>query len=633
MYNFQNINLHFGDFHVFENISFVITKGEKIALLGKNGAGKTTLFKVMTDELKPDTGSKSLPAGTRIGYLSQHLEIDESITIMDTCLACFQDLIDAQKRIDDINLQLQDNPEGELLERLLEEQNQLLTKIQSSDSSNPEAQAGKVLKGFGFKHEQFDNPVSTLSGGWQMRVQMAKLLLTQPDLLLLDEPDNHLDIEALIWFEKYLQNYPGAVLFISHDTDFISNLANRILELSNRSLDDYKLPYKKYLDAKALRQEKELQAFKNQQKVIKDKERTIKRFMAKATKTKMAQSMKKQLDKIERVELSSVDITVMNIRFPLTVQPGKVVATVKDCDKSYGDNHVLDKVDLLVERGQKIAFVGQNGQGKSTLVKIIADSIPYNSGTVDLGHNVILTYFAQDEAEKLDTKITVLETLEKEADPELHSKCRNILGSFAFSGEDVEKKVSVLSGGEKSRLAMACLVSKKSNFLILDEPTNHLDIHAKAILKQALIDYPGTLIIVSHDREILRGTVDITYEFRNRKLIQHLGDLDYVLQKREMSDVRDLATSSDNSKAKKKQNKSTDLSYEERKKINRNISRIEKKIAEAEKNIKELQNKLMDPDFYNSAEGPKAIKELNLSEEAVEKLNGEWDEWVTKLPD
>ncbi len=632
MYSFQNINLHFGDFHVFENVSFVISKGEKVALLGKNGAGKTTLFKVITDQLKPDSGNKSIPSGTRIGYLSQHLEIDKSLTIMDSCLSCFQELLDSQKRIDEINEELQRDMEMERMNSLLEEQNVLLTKLQSSDISNPEAEAGKVLKGFGFHHTQFNNPVATLSGGWQMRVQMAKLLLMQPDLLLLDEPDNHLDIEALIWFEKYLKNYSGAVLFISHDTDFISNLANRIMELSNRKIDDYKIGYKKYLEAKALRKEKEEQAYNNQQKVIKDKERTIKRFMAKATKTKMAQSMQKQLDKVERVEISAEDKTVMNIRFPMTMNPGVVVTTVNGCDKSYGDNHVLDKVDLKVERGQKIAFVGQNGQGKSTLVKIIAGAIPHDAGQVELGHNVMLTYFAQDQAEQLDTKMTVLEALENEADPELHSKCRHILGSFAFSGEDVEKKISVLSGGERSRLAMACLVSKKSNFLILDEPTNHLDIDAKAILKQALIDYPGTLIIVSHDRDILRGTIDVTYEFRNKKLIQHLGDLDYVLQKREMENVRDLATKTE-SKKEKKTKKKEELSYDERKKINRNISRIEKKISELESRAKEIQELLCDPEFYNSEKGPAAMKELNGIEPEIEKYSEEWDTWVSKLPD
>lgn len=632
MYTFQNINLHFGDFHVFENVSFVISKGEKVALLGKNGAGKTTLFKVMTDQLKPDSGNKSIPTGTRIGYLSQHLEIDKNLTIMDSCLSCFQEHIDAQKRIDEINAELQHDLDMDRMNSLLEEQNLLLTRLQSAEVSNPEAEAGKVLKGFGFQHTQFHDPVATLSGGWQMRVQMAKLLLMQPDLLLLDEPDNHLDIEALIWFEKYLKNYSGAVLFISHDTDFISNLANRIMELSNRKIDDYKLGYKKYLEAKSLRKEKEVQAFNNQQKVIKDKERTIKRFMAKATKTKMAQSMQKQLDKVERVEISAEDKTIMNIRFPMTMNPGVVVTTVDGCDKSYGDNHVLDKVDLKVERGQKIAFVGQNGQGKSTLVKIIAGAISHDSGKVELGHNVMLTYFAQDQAEQLDTKITVLEALEKEADPELHSRCRHILGSFAFSGEDVEKKVSVLSGGERSRLAMACLVSKKSNFLILDEPTNHLDIDAKAILKQALIDYPGTLIIVSHDRDILRGTVDLTYEFRDRKLIQHLGDLDYVLKKREIENIRDLATKSESKKVKKTK-KTDDLSYEERKKINRNISRIEKKIDATESKMKELQTALCDPEFYNSDKGQAAVKELSSLETELEKHNEEWDQWVTKLPD
>lgn len=626
--------MHFGDFQIFDDVSFVISPGEKVALVGKNGAGKTTLFKIINNELSADSCDRTLPAKTKIGYLSQHLTSNQDQTIMENCLSCYKDYFDKQKRIDEINQALQNDMPEDKMNALLVEQSDLLTALEAMDVNNPEADASKVLKGFGFKDSQLHDKISTLSGGWQMRVEMTKLLLNKPDLLLLDEPDNHLDIEALIWFEKYLINYPGAILFISHDIDFMSNIASRILELSNRKLNDYKLNYKKYLAAKELRKEKEEQAYNNQQKVIKDKERTIKRFMAKATKTKMAQSMQKQLDKLERVELSKDDITQMNIQFPVVGSTGKIVSTVENCDKSYGDNEVLKSVSLEIERGQKIAFVGQNGQGKSTLVKIIAELIPYNAGKVELGHNVILSYFAQDQAEKLDNNKTVLETMETAADPELYTKCRNILGSFAFSGEDVEKKVSVLSGGEKSRLSMACLVSQKSNFLILDEPTNHLDIHAKAILKQAIIEYPGTMVIVSHDRDILRGTIDITYEFRDKNIIQHLGDLDYVLEKRKLEDVRELSkASTKESVSKQKKESSEELSYEERKKINRNISRMEKKIDKLETEKTEINNQLIDPQFYNSPDAAQAMKRLSEIDTELETANQEWDEWVSKLPD
>ena len=367
--------------------------------------------------------------------------------------------------------------------------------------------------------------------------------------------------------------------------------------------------------------------------IIKEKERTITRFMAKATKTKMAQSMKKQLDKMERLEMTEDDITNIKINFPVVSNPGKIVATVDKATKSYGEKLVLDEVSIELERGQKIAFVGQNGQGKSTLVKMIADKIPYNTGKVELGHNVIVSYFAQDQAETLDTKLSVLETMEDKADPELQTKCRHILGAFAFSGEDVEKKVSVLSGGEKSRLSMACLVSQKSNFLILDEPTNHLDIHAKAILKQAIIDYPGTLIIVSHDRDILRGTVDITYEFRDQKIIQHLGDLDYVLEKRKVEDVREFALQEKAiAKAKNQEvKKESTLSYNERKQINRNISRLEKLINKGETEKKSIHEKLLDANYYSSPEGTADLKRLSEIDEELEKHTVEWEEWVNKL--
>lgn len=465
-----------------------------------------------------------------------------------------------------------------------------------------------------------------------MRVQIARLLLQSPDLLLLDEPDNHLDIEALIWFEKYIKAYPGSVLLISHDVEFMSNTAQRIFELANRSLSDYKMGYRRYLEEKAVRLEKEAQAFANQQKLIKDKERTINRFMAKATKTKMAQSMKKQLDKIERIELESQDITSINIQFPQTKASGKEVIKINKLSKSFGDNHVINNLDMLVERGQKIAFIGQNGQGKSTLIKMIAGTLKPDSGSIEQGYNLELSYFAQNQSERFDNKLNVLETLEMEADPQFHASARKILGAFAFSGEDVYKKVSVLSGGEKARLALACLVSRKSNLLLLDEPTNHLDIHSKSLLKDAIKNYPGTLIIVSHDREILRGIIDISYEFRDGLIHQHLGDLDYVLSKRAAEDMREFELKTGDKNVKNaEQTKKQNLDYNQLKQINRNISRVEKKIEQTEKDLALIQEKLIDLEFYKSEEGQKAIKNLQRLEESLEELNVEWDEWVSKL--
>jgi len=630
VYAAQNITLYFGSHHLLDNVSFVISPGDKVALIGKNGAGKTTLFKILSKEITPDDGNVTMPKGTKVGYLSQHFDFDESKTIRQICEECFKEYYDLENLIASKHNLLSTEKDEEAINKILEDIGDLEVKRSATQTSNPAAETEKILKGFGFKESQFDNPVSTLSGGWKMRVQMSKLLLSKPDLLLLDEPDNHLDIEALIWFEKYLKSYSGAILFISHDIQFMSNLATHILELGNRKIFSFKGSYKRYVEAKAVRMEKEQQAFVNQQKVIKDKERTITRFMAKATKTKMAQSMKKQLDKMDRIELESEDITQINIVFPVTGSTGKIAVKVEEASKSYGDLKVLENINLEIERGQKIAFVGQNGQGKSTLVKMIADQIGYESGKVELGHNVILSYFAQNQSDVLDEKLTVLETLESKADPEYFTKCRKTLGAFAFSGDDVHKKVSVLSGGEKSRLSMACLVSQKSNFLILDEPTNHLDIYAKAILKQAIIEYPGTLIIVSHDREILKGSIDITYEFRDKKIIQHLGDLEYVLNKRKTDDVRKFVTDGEN-KPSVPEKKKDNLSYEQRKQLNRKISKTEKEINKKEGLIKSIHDKLLDPTFFNSPDSAKAMKDLKVYEAEIEKLTEDWEELVTQL--
>lgn len=617
----------------------MLNDGDKAALIGRNGAGKTTLFKIIKGDLSSDSGEVVMPKNCNIGYLSQHFNLDESKGIMDTCLECYAEYFDLETLIEEKNVALSTEKDQKVLSELLNEITDLNIKLSTLEVNNPHAESSKILKGLGFKEEQFSDPISSLSGGWKMRVQMSKLLLSKPDILLLDEPDNHLDIEALIWFEKYLKTYPKALLFISHDVEFMGNIANNIFELSNKKIFTFKGTYKRYLDSKEVRLEKEQQAFVNQQKEIKQKEKIITKFMAKATKTKMAQSMKKQLDKLERIEIESDDITQININFPVTGSSGKVVVKVENASKAYGDHKVLEGINLEVLKGQKVAFVGQNGQGKSTLVKMIAGAIKYNSGSVELGHNVIVNYFSQDQSEVLDDKLTVLETIESLCDPDYYTSCRKTLGAFSFSGDDAGKKVSVLSGGEKSRLAMACLVSQKSNFLILDEPTNHLDIHSKAMLKQAIIEYPGTLIIVSHDRDILKGSIDITYEFRDRNVVKHLGDLEYVLSKRDTQDIREFEVSQGDDNAEKiaspvneKSNK-IELSYEERKTINKRISKAEKAIARLEKEIANINDKLMDVAFYNSDEGTQALKSIKGKEEELEKANEDWDEWVTKLED
>jgi len=631
MYYIRDIGLSFGGRQIFENISFMINPNEKLGLIGRNGAGKTTLFKVMTGELTPDSGSIDLPKGVSIGVLAQFLPENKDSTIIDETMSILTEYVSVDKKISELEVQiasgtLDDNQMTKAIEQLTD---QIDRKTMMYDF-NPEAEAEVLLKGLGFKPDQMKDKIGTLSGGWQMRIELAKLLLTRPDILLLDEPTNHLDIESIIWFEQYIKDYPKAVILISHDEEFMNNSVNRIVEITTGGIFDFKGTYRKYLVHKANMLEVNASAFENQQKVIKEKEMLIDRFRAKATKAKMAQSMIKQLGKLERVELINEDKSAMSVRFPYAGRSVKSVARVENLSKSYGDNKVLIDVDIEILKDEKVSFVGQNGMGKSTLLKAILSKIPIDKGSVKLGDNVVLGYYAQDQSDTLDGSLTILETIERNAHPDYYTAARKILGSFLFSGEEVEKKVSVLSGGERARVALACMVAQPANFLVFDEPTNHLDVTSKRILKDAIIGFEGTVLIVSHDRSFLENMSPRTIEFRDHKLIEHLGDINYVLEKRKMDNLRTLTLSEEKKQTKKEVKKST-LNYDERKKLQRKINYAERDITKFEEKITAIQAEMEDPNFFMQSDSDAKVKELAKIEKDLELKMEEWEELTNKM--
>lgn len=626
MLNIHNLSVSFGGTYLFEEVTFRLGAGDRVGLVGKNGAGKSTMLKILSGELPPDSGVIATEKEVRIGFLKQDIDFIKGRTVLEEAYQAFEEIKKAEARIDKINHQLatRTDYESDEYSKLIEDLSDVTHHYEILGGYNYVGDTEKILLGLGFKREDFDKPTDTFSGGWRMRIELAKLLLQYNDVLLLDEPTNHLDIESIIWLEQFLRNYPGVVVIVSHDKMFLDNVTNRTIEISLGKIYDFNKPYTEYLELRHEIREKQLATQKNQEKKIEHTEKLIEKFRAKASKASMAQSLIKKLDKIDRIEVDEDDNSVMNISFPVSVTPGRVVVEAEHLTKKYGDKTILKDISLLVERGSKIAFVGQNGQGKSTLIKAITKDIDCQ-GNIKLGHNVQLGYFAQNQAEYLDGEITLLETMEHAATDSNRSKVRDMLGAFLFRGDDVEKKVKVLSGGERNRLALCKLLLQPINVLVMDEPTNHLDIKSKNVLKAALQKFEGTLLLVSHDRDFLQGMSNIVYEFKDRQIREYLGDINFYLEQRNMQNMREVEKRDVVVKEAPKEDRQ--VSYQDQKKnkaLQNRLSKIESQIQQLEKEIQkddralaENAEKLMgDPTFFIAYENKK--KDLDA-------LMGEWE--------
>ncbi len=628
MIHVSNLSVLFGGDPLFNQINFRLTKGDRVGLIGKNGAGKSTLLKILSGEISDYEGDMSYPKGTKIGILKQDIDFDEGCTVLDEAYKAFEEIKTLEKQINSINhsLQTRVDYESESYQDLIINLTELQQQLQLLGGYSYQGTAERVLKGLGFKESDFEKLTNEFSGGWRMRIELAKLLLQNNDIMLLDEPTNHLDIESIIWLEKFLQSYPGCVVIVSHDEMFLDEVTNRTIEISLGRIYDYPKPFSEFKLLRHEIREQQLAAQKNQQKEIEQTEKLIEKFRAKASKASMAQSLIKKLDKVERIEVDKEDNAQMNVHFEISRQPGKVVYHSESISKSFGNNKVLSDVSFEIERSDKIAFVGQNGQGKSTLAKILVSELDFE-GDLKIGHNVEIGYFAQNQAEYLDLNKTVLDTMIDAADAKSRPKVRDILGSFLFRGDDVDKFVKVLSGGERNRLALAKLLLSPFNVLIMDEPTNHLDMQSKDVLKRALNNYDGTLIVVSHDRKFLQGLANTVYEFRNGNVKEFLGDIDAYLEEREFEDMR-AVESDEELKPKKNESKpANNRSFKEQKKLKsltNQLSKVESKINKLERTIEEMDSQLAnDPELASNTD---FFSEYEATKEELDKLMRKWEE-------
>ena len=594
MISVRNLTVEFSARTLLDNINYVINRRDRIALVGKNGAGKSTMLKIIAGLQRPSSGSVDVPQGVTIGYLPQHMTTEDTCSVVDEARKAFGHLKEMQQQLDSLNLELAERTdyESDAYAELIERVSTMTERMAMEDGSGGEAEIEKTLLGLGFTREDFDRPTSEFSGGWRMRIELAKLLLRRPDVLLLDEPTNHLDIESIQWLEQFLIQKAGAVVLVSHDRAFIDNVTNRTIEISLGRIYDYAVNYSKYVVLHQERIEQQMRAYQNQQKQIADTEEFIERFRYKATKAVQVQSRMKQLAKIERIEVDEVDTSRLNLRFPPAPRSGDYPLIVENLGKKYGDHQVFADATFTIKRGEKVAFVGKNGEGKSTLVKCIMHEIPFD-GTLRIGHNVKIGYFAQNQAQLLDPDVTVFDTIDRVAVGDIRLKIRDILGAFMFGGEASDKKVKVLSGGEKTRLAMIRLLLEPVNLLILDEPTNHLDMATKDILKQAIKDFDGTVIVVSHDREFLDGLVEKVYEFGGGKVRECLGGIYEFLEKKKLDSLQELERRVQPAKQAAKQpdlpTEERKLSYEEKKERDRTINRATRKVREAETEIAAIE--------------------------------------------
>lgn len=642
MLSVQGLGLHHSGNYLFRDVNFTIKRADKIGLVGKNGAGKSTLLKILSNEINFYEGNVVPEGNITIGILKQDLDFVKGRSVWDETIQAFEQINKWQSELEQVNEQLatRTDYESEEYTNLIHRMTDLNDLLQHHDAYNLEGDVEKVLLGLGFKADDFNKITDTFSGGWRMRIELAKLLLQNNDLLLLDEPTNHLDMESIIWLENFLKDYSGAIVLVSHDKQFMTAVCNRTFDVNNKKIDDYKANYSKYLELRKERREKLMQAKKNQDAEIKQMEDNINKFRASATKASFAQSLIKKLEKIERIEIDNEDISKFNIRFEPSITPGKVIFEAENLGKSYGDKQVFDNVNFFVERGDRIALLGQNGQGKTTLAKILSGNIKDFSGTWNLGHNVNIGYFAQNQEEVLDPNKTVLQEAEDTATEETRPRVRDLLGSFLFSGEDVEKKTKVLSGGERNRLALCKLLLRPFNTLIMDEPTNHLDIQSKEIIKLALQKYEGTLIVISHDREFLQGLADKIFEFRNGEMKEFLGNIDEYLEYRQKESIREISMEKAKLDSKKtntleqkistqhiveKENKKNFVSKEQKNILNK-IQKIEDKITTLEQEIKNFED-----DFSKNNPTEETLNLYKAKQTELETIMEEWENLNTSI--
>jgi ATP-binding cassette subfamily F protein 3 len=620
----QKLGVAFGGEILFDEISFRIGPGDRIGLIGKNGAGKSTLLRLLAKTQTNYSGSLAYDKNCRIGYLPQDLDFEEGRTVVEEAYQAFTALLEIENRLETTNQALLERTdyESQAYTDLIIKQSELTSQYELLGGYTYQAATARILNGLGFDQSTFDRPTASFSGGWRMRIELAKLLLQDNDILLLDEPTNHLDIEAILWLEQFLTKYKGAVLLVSHDITFLNQVTNRTMELVSKQLFDFKKSYRDYLELRAVLREQQLAAKKNQDKQLAHTEKLIERFRAKATKASMAQSLIKKMDKIERIEVDPEETQTFSIHFPLSKQPGKVVVEAEGIGKAYGQNQVLKGVDLLIERGSKIAFVGQNGQGKTTLAKIIVNTLEHQ-GTLKLGHNVMLGYFAQNQAQQLTMTKTVLDTALDAAASDKRPAVRDMLGAFLFQNDAVDKKVAVLSGGERNRLALCKLLLQPFNVLVMDEPTNHLDILAKKVLKEALLKFEGTLILVSHDRDFLDGLCDRVFEFRDTRVKEYLGGLQGYLDSKKINHLSELEAPKP--KANPKKNKGdTPPNQNKRKKAQNQLQKIETAIEQLENELKAIDLEL-EINYGETIAKPDFFDHYQAKKEKLERLFVEWE--------
>ena len=630
MFAAENLTVDFTGTPLFEDISFLINPKEKIALVGKNGAGKSTLLKIFAGLQQPSHGRVVIPKNATIGYLPQHLLVKDEKTVLEDVKSAFSKLLDTQAILDKLNNELASRTDYDSQEYndIIEAVAMYNERLSIMGAHNMMGEIEKTLLGLGFLRTDFDRNTSEFSGGWRMRIELAKILLSHPDILLLDEPTNHLDIESIQWLEQFLASSSSALLLVSHDKAFLDAVTTRTIEISLGRIYDYKANYSKYLELRAEQREQQLRAFENQQKMIADTEDFIERFRYKATKAVQVQSRIKQLEKLQRIEVDEEDNSALRLKFPPAPHSGVLPVDIEALTKKYDSLLVLDNIDMQISRGEKVAFVGKNGEGKSTLVKCIMNEVEY-SGKLKLGHGVKIGYFAQNQASLLDENLTVFETVDYAAVGDIRTKIRDILGAFMFGGAASDKKVKVLSGGERSRLAMIKLLLEPANLLILDEPTNHLDMRSKDVLKEAIRAFDGTVILVSHDRDFLDGLVNKVYEFANHKVKLHLGGIKEFLEEKKIDNLKEIERRAVSTECKSPDNTPSEnkLAYEARKELSKKIKKIERSIADTEKEIEQLENLLADIEakFAEGNSSEFLVKEYNSNKHLLDQKMYEWE--------